>query len=203
MLTPDQIQQARSSIGLAPQPQAPSPSGISSMRGSQLAQHYLSFQQDNTQTADAPIASAIHSTASALGMDKFGTGIGLAVNNATGAPDQLLQASQQHRAVQGNLAAELNKPGLSPEQRSHIANILSSSKDYASDAYNDVSTGGLSNKDVLGSAAQTALNIATAGIGGGTGATGFARIGSAALKGAAIGGAQGTASDKSCTTRRQ
>lgn len=154
-----------------------------------------------------------------IGTDKLGIGLGKAINNATGAPDELLALSQKHRETTQQLANLLNKPTTSQAQKDQIKTILNSNNDYAANAYNDVSTGNLTNKEVLGSAAQTALTIGTAGSfnpGAATGILakeaapalikpGFTAIakriagnaGVNALQGAAVGTAQGLTEDKS------
>lgn len=147
-----------------------------------------------------------------VGVDKLGIGLGRAVNNATGQPDELLALSKQHSEQIFKLNQMLRDPNITPERKTHIQAILSNNPDYAGNAYNDVSTAGLTNKEVIGSAAQTALNIGLAGsasgllsgsgklaaatapaaLKSGAGAV-FARIGTKAATGFAAGGALGTA----------
>lgn len=146
------------------------------------------------------------------GVDKLGIGLGRAINNATGQGDELLRLSQEHTANTQQLVNLLKAPTTSEEQKARIKTILANNTDYAQQAYNDVTTAGLSNKEILGSAAQTALNIGLAGslngLAAGSGAlaktaaptalkaglgASLKRIGTKAATGFVAGGALGTA----------
>lgn len=96
------------------------------------------------------------------GTKDLGIGLGRAINNATGQPDELLKQSQETSDLNAKLAQKLKDPNISDVEKSKIKNILNTSTDYAGKAYNDVSTAGLSNTDVLMSAGQTALTTLTA-----------------------------------------
>jgi hypothetical protein len=160
-----------------------------------------------SQTPSESTAGPLGAVSSFLGLDKLGIGLGRTINNATGQPDQLLQLSQQHSDSTQKLAALLKDPNTAPDARARITNLLRNNNDYAAQAYGDVATGGITNKEVLGSAAQTALDIGLAGapnLGAESGvlakeaapAAIKAGIGAAAKRigvKAAVGGAQGAA----------
>lgn len=105
-----------------------------------------------------------------LGISKFGEGIGIAANNLTGglkpledAQKSLLAESdtlfKQYRAARdsGDKAKAQKLLGLM-QQNNEALKVLAQQ-------FTDVGTGGLSNKEVLGSAALTAGNILLAGAG--------------------------------------
>lgn len=183
-----------------------------------------SYQAKLKPIAPAPPASAtatqpsnqtpgmLGAVARFTGVDKLGIGIGRAINNATGQPDELLKLSKAHSDSQYKLAQMLKDSATSEEQKARIKKILATSPNYAGNAYSDVTTAGLTNKEVLGSAAQTALNIGLAGSFSGVAAgsgklaseaaptllkaglgPAFKRIGMKAATGFAAGGALGTA----------
>lgn len=182
------------------------------------------IQFEKKRKADSEVPSAIvpqesKETPGALGavarftgVDKLGIGLGRAFNNFSGKSDELLSLSRTNAESKAKLAKMLNAPTTSEEQKTKIKKILGDSVDYAGNAYKDVSTAGLSNREVLGSAAQTALNIGLAGsvnsVAAGSGrllkaaapealktgaGAAVRRIGSRALTGFTAGGALGTA----------
>lgn len=191
-LSPSQIQQARAQIGL---PAQNSQSAVSS----QWDTYNKLMHPATGANADVPdnsLTAQAHRAGQAVGVDALGTGLGVTLNSAlggSGSPEDLLRLSQQHTEQTQKLVQALKDPNITPDARQHLLAALKGNTDYAQQAYDDVSTAGITDKQVLGSAAQTALDVGTAGLGAGVGETALARIGSAAGKFGALGVAQGAA----------
>lgn len=190
-LSAAQIQQARAQIGLPP---TSADTGVKSQWDA-----YNDAMKPPAQDTDIPdnsLTAQAHRAGQAVGIDALGTGLGVTLNSAlggSGSPDDLLKLSQQHSEQTQKLVQALKDPNLNPDAKQHLLMALKGNTDYAQQAYDDVSTAGVTDKQVLGSAAQTALDIGTAGLGAGVGETALARIGSAAGKFGALGAAQGAA----------
>lgn len=139
----------------------------------------------------------LRSTAQFLNMDEFGRGIGQTIYNVTqGEKDrQNLLDSQKSRIdnlVNGFREA---KERGDDEATDRFRNLLQQESGNQVD-FQTMADGGLNNREVLGSAASTGLNIASLGGAfnlGGKAATGATSVGQAALRGAAQGAVSGGA----------
>lgn len=106
-----------------------------------------------------------------LGIEKFGRGIGTAINNLTGGLKPIEEAQSRLMAESDRLLADYKKKRAAGDKKGADAAMKAlqetnqSLQDLAT-SYADIGTGGgLTNKEVLGSAAMTFGNIALAGAG--------------------------------------
>jgi len=170
-LTKDQVRQIIQSA-----PAGTTPEGvISALRaqGHQL-EGYPNDQQQQKIQANATKAetkkNVLQKAGDFLGISKFGEGIGVAANNLTGGLKPLEDAQktllaqndtlmQRYKAARdsGDKAGAKKMLGLL-QQNADALQVLSKQ-------FTEVGTGGLSNKEFLGSAALTAGNIVLAGAG--------------------------------------
>lgn len=105
-----------------------------------------------------------------LGISKFGEGIGRTINNLTGGLKPIEEA-QQSTQKQIDLYLQKYKEARDSGDKAKATklmtaiNELNQTQQDLAKAYGDIGTGGLTNKEVLGSAALTFGNIALAGAG--------------------------------------
>lgn len=137
----------------------------------------------------------LRSTAEFLNMDEFGRGIGQTIYNLTGEgkrnQEQILASQKQGIDNAIKLFKDAQASG-DPERIEKAKQILQQGNPEVN--FEELATGGLSNREVLGSAASTALNVASLGgafnLGAKT-ATGATSVGRAALQGAGQGAVSG------------
>lgn len=139
----------------------------------------------------------LRSAAEFLNMDEFGRGIGQTIYNLSGqggrSREQILASQQQGTDAAIQLMRQARESG-DPERIAKAKQLL---KESQSDVdFEQLATGGLSNREVLGSAASTALNVASLGGAinlGGKAATGATSVGRAVLRGVGQGAISGGA----------
>ena len=141
----------------------------------------------------------LRSAAEFLNMDEFGRGIGQTIYNLSGQGKEVQQnIIQQQEKTTTNAIQALQDARARGDERA-VTNLTKNleimSQEQGID-FNQLATGGLSNREVLGSAASTALNVASIGGAlniGGKAATGASTVGQAALRGAGQGAISGGA----------
>lgn len=97
-----------------------------------------------------------------LGMEAFGRGIGTAASNALGTQDQVIQANEQATGIQTNLIKRIREKKARGEDTTALETALSrlgGDSSATAEGVTDIGTSGLSNREVLGSAAQTGLSV--------------------------------------------
>jgi len=170
-LTKEQIKQIISSA-----PQGTSPEGIvASLRakGYKL-EGYPSQQQEavitkNEQRQETK-KNVLQKAGDFLGISKFGEGIGVTLNNITGG-NKPIEGAQQRLQATGNQLLTAYKRARDEGDTAKAQKYMQLMKDNnqalqdLAATYKDTATGGLSNKEFLGSAALTLGNIALAGAG--------------------------------------
>lgn len=105
-----------------------------------------------------------------LGISKFGEGIGVTINNATGGLKPIQQAQENLRKQNDDLLTRYRAARTNGDTKGaqKLLSLLRENDQTLQDlakSYGDIGTGGLSNKEVLGSAAMTLGNIVLAGAG--------------------------------------
>lgn len=145
----------------------------------------------------------LRSAGSFLNMDEFGRGIGQTIYNLTGqgrkTQDAILQQTDSTRTQVIEAVRQARERG----DEKAVANLTRTLERMQQDSnvdFDQLRTGGLNNREVVGSAASTALNVASFGGAlnlGAKAATGATSVGRAALigagQGAVAGGAFGAA----------
>lgn len=107
---------------------------------------------------------ALGAVARFTGVEKLGLGVAKVINNASGLSQEVLDVSQHlDPRVQEQVNKTLSDPSVPLENKKRLIAIINSRMEEGLRSFEDISTGGLTNKEVLGSAAQTALNIGLAG----------------------------------------
>lgn len=125
--------------------------------------------QRNAATAETK-KNVLQKAGDFLGISKFGEGIGRTINNLTGGLKPIEEGLESVRAQQ-RLYMEQYKEARDSGDKQRADKLLRAVQELnqteqgLARAYGDVGTGGLSNKEVLGSAALTLGNIALAGAG--------------------------------------
>jgi hypothetical protein len=139
----------------------------------------------------------LRSAADFLNLDEFGRGIGQTIYNMTGegkrTQENILQLQEQNINSSVNALRDARARGDEKAVANLTQNLQKVSQEQNVD-FDKLATGGLNNREVLGSAASTALNVAS--LGGalnlaGKAATGASTIGQAALRGAGQGAISG------------
>lgn len=125
--------------------------------------------QKNAQTGETK-KNVLTKVGDFLGISKFGEGIGRTINNMTGGLKPIEEAmtnlqTQQGKMLEAYKTARDSGDKVKAEKYLGLANELSQSMQDLAKTYGDVGTGGLTNKEILGSAALTAGNILLAGAG--------------------------------------
>lgn len=105
--------------------------------------------------------SFIEKTGDFLGIGDFGRGIGQSVFQSTDEASGL--ENKKYLFDIDKATKKLSDPNLSEERKAKYKELLEGINQGKADS-GEILTGGLTNKQVLGSAAQTALNVATAGL---------------------------------------
>lgn len=105
-----------------------------------------------------------------LGISKFGKGIGTAINNMTGGLKPLEDAQKNLIDEGNNLMTKYKEARAKGDKAgaTKLMGLMQQNNDalqVLAKQFDDIGTGGLSNKEVLGSAAMTLGNIALAGAG--------------------------------------
>lgn len=105
-----------------------------------------------------------------LGISKFGEGIGVAANNLTGGLKPLEDAQKRLLTESDTLLAKYKEARTKGDKTTadkymRLMKDNADALDVIAKQFTEVGTGGLSNKEVLGSAALTLGNIALAGAG--------------------------------------
>lgn len=103
----------------------------------------------------------LNTAASITGGKELAMGLGRTISNAMGTGNDLLKLSDQHQESTNTLYKILKDPKTSPEQKARVQKILQNNPNHALNAYDNVTTGGLSNRQILGSAGQLATNVAS------------------------------------------
>lgn len=133
----------------------------------------------------------VNKIADFLGIEKLGRGIGATVNNLTGGTDMVAEGVQNLGAQQDKLAQAIRAKKARGEDTTRLERVQLGAKLTAQQGAADIADigtgGGLTNKEVLGSAALLGINLAA---GGTLGAAGKATVAGAA-SGAAAGGVRG------------
>ena len=130
-----------------------------------------------------------------LGISKFGTGIGRAINNLGGGLSNQVETTRKTfdalKQIDDKAISVLHDPKSTPEQIQQAKTTLQNNNKMRNDAvasFEDVTTAGLSSKEIAGSAANTALLAGASAIPGGvSGLTGKAALAAKAGIGAATG----------------
>lgn len=141
----------------------------------------------------------LRSAAGFLGMEEFGRGIGQTIYNMSGEGKRVQEgilANQQ--SSQDALLTRIREKRALGEDTSKLTGALQGTK--VDTDFVDLGTGGLNNREVIGSAAQTALTFGSLlgmgptakGVGAATGLTG-STVGQAVLRGAGAGALGGAA----------
>src|SRR6185295_12717507 len=99
------------------------------------------------------------------GTKKLGEGLGYSLNNAMGGQEGLIQANNRNIDIQGQLIQQIKKMKSKGKDTTRLEKALKDlGMSIAEDSgkVSDVGTGGITNGQVLGSALQTGLTIASA-----------------------------------------
>jgi len=129
----------------------------------------------------------LQKTANFLGMEKFGQGIGQAISNISGSQDKVIKAYEDGLKLENDLFTKIQENKKAGKDTSRLEQALNRQKMSNKEALvqiEDVGTGGLTNREVIGSAISTASLFVPG-----------APKGSNLLTRAAVGGAQGYAMD--------
>jgi len=133
--------------------------------GELVAQKYPQYGNmitDQQETAEAKKdKSFIEKTGDFLGIGDFGRGIGQTLFQGTKEAKQLQE--QPNQKLMDEATKKLSDPNLSEERKAKYKELLEGINQGKADS-GEILTGGLTNRQILGSAAQTALNVATAGL---------------------------------------
>jgi uncharacterized protein YeeX (DUF496 family) len=175
--------------------------GLSAAQVQDIAKRGRVYETLNTQTFKQK--GLLRSAADFLNMDEFGRGIGQAWANATGTQDSVIKANEMAMDTQNRLVSLIKEKKARGEDTSRLdkaLNDLSSSIKTATEGITDIGTGGLSNREVIGSAISTGLNVASftgmmptsSGVGNALNITGNT-VGQAALRSGISGGISGAA----------
>lgn len=121
-----------------------------------------------------------------LGIEKLGRGIGRAADNLFTNDIGQLQDQQASQIDASDPRVQKILRTGTPEQKSRMAKLLGR-PDATPQAISDIGTGGLRTRDVVSSAAETALTLGTAGLANPT------RLGAKVAQGAAVGAGFGAA----------
>jgi hypothetical protein len=122
-----------------------------------------------------------------LGIEKFGQGIGQTISNISGSQDKVIEAHSQGLKLENDLQNKIKENKKLGKDTSRLEQALNRQKMSNKEALlliEDVGTGGLTNRDVIGSAVSTASLFIPG-----------APKGSNLLTKAAVGGATGYAMD--------
>lgn len=98
------------------------------------------------------------------GTTKLGEGLGYSINNAMGGQDAITKANDMSGEIQGKLIQRIKENKTAGKDTSRLESALAELTKNIQDTGNqveNVGTGGITNNQVLGSAAQTALTIGT------------------------------------------
>jgi len=137
----------------------------------------------------------LRATGEFLNMDEFGRGIGQTIRNVTGETDRVQQGIlKQQEESTTSLINAIRKGRAEGRDVSNLLTALESTVEQPGVDFEEMATGGLNNREVLGSAASTALNVASLGGAlnfGAKAATGAATVRGAALTGAKSGAISG------------
>jgi len=101
----------------------------------------------------------LQKTASFLGVEKFGKGIGQAMSNISGVPKQLLKTYEEGLALTNDLQTKITenkRQGLDTSRLEQALNRQNMSNKTLAVQMEDLTTGGLTGRDVAGSALSTA-----------------------------------------------
>lgn len=140
----------------------------------------------------------LRSAAQFLNMDEFGRGIGQTIYNLSGEgkrnQEEILKTQENTTTNVISALREARQRGDTRAVNNLSKTLETMSGDEPVD-FEQLATGGLNNREVLGSAASTALNVASLGGAlniGGKVATGVSTVGQAALRGAGQGAVSGS-----------
>lgn len=183
MLTPEQIAQVRAAAGAPPLEQAKQVS-LSERLGLNAAQDPSAQPPPTSKNTPGALGAA----SSVVGGDKLAQGVGRAIfNSTTDEAAQQTQGDQTQNALRMRLVKELSDPSISPDVKTHIKDFFAKHGTGGLDqnALNETTTANLTNKEVLGSAAQLGTTFAGMAIPGGS--TLAAKVGLKGSKTAALG----------------
>jgi len=130
---------------------------------------------ENAQTAETK-KGVLGKVGDFLGISKFGEGIGVTANRLTGGLKPIEEAQQRLQATGNQLLAKYKeaRDDGDTEKAQKYMKLMQDNNQMLQDlakGYGDIATGGLSNKEFLGSAALTAGNLLLAGAGSSGAAT--------------------------------
>lgn len=149
-------------------PAGTSPGGVVAA----LRQHGNTLEgYDDAAAAAAPTAkkSLGERIAGFFGMEKLGQGVGQTIANATEdttSPSSAEAISTRNNDLENNILDRIKESKRAGKDTSRLEQALSQLTDtqrQAADETTQARTGGLTTRDILGSAAHTAINIASAG----------------------------------------
>lgn len=133
--------------------------------GELVAQKYSQYKtlltEEKQETEKPKDKSFIEKTADFLGIGDFGRGIGQSIFQTTKEAKELQE--QPNQKLIDEATKKLSDPNLSEERKAKYRKLLEGLSQGTAKS-GEILTGGLTNRQVLGSAAQTALNVATAGL---------------------------------------
>jgi hypothetical protein len=128
----------------------------------------------NSYDTDTKTKGALGAVSRFTGVEGLGVGLGTSIATNTGSTDGLQEAVMKGSDIQLALAKRIREKKSRGEDTSRLERTLDDARAASSagtQAAQDLSTGGVTNRDVVGSAIRTAGTIASFGTFGGTGAT--------------------------------
>jgi hypothetical protein len=150
------------------------------------------FTPEQIASGDTKKKGLIRGAANFLGMEEFGKGIGTTLANLSGSTKGLEEAQNRGMGIADTLFQTIKKNKAMGKDTSRLEKALQQQnlvlRQGAKDI-GDIGTAGLSNRQVLGSAALTGLNLAGGSFKAGSGFVQGAKYG--AIQGTAFGAAQG------------
>lgn len=130
--------------------------------------------QQNSFDTDVAPKGVLGVASRFTGVDKMGTALGASMGaNFFGTKKPLEEAQASGAQIQGDLLKRIREKKERGEDTSRLARALEDlgySQEATAKAIGDIATGGVSNREVVGSAIRTAGTIASFGSYGGTGA---------------------------------
>lgn len=138
----------------------------------------------------------LRATAGFLNMDEFGRGIGQTISNFAGTQNKAIGATEQSGKIQGNLIKRIKEKEARGEDTTRLKEALKTITGDIEDSagsLTELGTGGLNSREVIGSAASTALNVAsfTGSLPSAGGPVAGQTVRTAALRGAGYGALSG------------
>lgn len=116
---------------------------------------------------DTGLTPGLNTVSSATGVKKLGEGIGQTLSNILGGQKKNIDAQNTGLDIQTNLLKQINADKAQGKDTTKLESALRDLTDHIATSgkeITDLGTGGLSNREVVGSAVQTATNIAGVGL---------------------------------------